>query len=129
MSTAMAFGTFDLLHKGHEHFLRQAAKYGDLIVVVARSDVVMHLKGCKPLFSERKRLAAVKALGIASTVILGDKDYSLNVVRKYNPDIICLGYDQKEFAAFLKKKGFANVMLLKPFKPHLYKSSLLKKKL
>ncbi|MFH1181685.1 MAG: adenylyltransferase/cytidyltransferase family protein, partial [Candidatus Woesearchaeota archaeon] len=55
MATVMVFGTFDILHRGHEHFLRQAKKHGRLIVVVARSSIVRKLKGKPPMFSERKR--------------------------------------------------------------------------
>jgi FAD synthetase len=130
MATAMAFGTFDYVHKGHEFFLKSAKKRGRLIVVVARNSVVRKLKGRQPLFSERTRIAHVKALGIASKVVLGDRDYSLGVVRKYKPDVICLGYDQGKFAKFLaQKKVSAKIVMLKPFKAHIFKSSLLKKKL
>jgi FAD synthetase len=130
MALVMVFGTFDLLHKGHEHFLRHAKKHGRLIVVVARSSMVKKLKGKKPMFSERKRVAAVKALGIASRVVLGDRDYSLDVVKKYKPNVICLGYDQHSFAVYLAKKLVSKkIISLKPFKTHIYKSSLLKRKI
>ncbi|HLC71304.1 MAG TPA: adenylyltransferase/cytidyltransferase family protein, partial [Candidatus Nanoarchaeia archaeon] len=37
MKTVMCFGTFDILHPGHLHYLQQAKKYGDyLMVVIAR---------------------------------------------------------------------------------------------
>lgn len=128
MSTVIVFGTFDLLHKGHEYFLRHAKRHGKLIVVVARSSIVRKLKGRLPMFSERKRAASVRALGLASKVVLGDKDYSLNVLKKYKPDVICLGYDQKAFAVFLAKKSIASKLIfLKPHKVHIYKSSLLKR--
>ena len=46
MKTVMAFGTFDLMHPGHEYFLRQAKKRGDyLIAVIARDSTVKKLKG------------------------------------------------------------------------------------
>jgi FAD synthetase len=130
MATAMAFGTFDFVHKGHDFFLKNAKKHGFLIVVVARDSIVMKLKGKPPMFGERTRIAHVKALGIASKVVLGDKDYSLNVVKKHKPDVICLGYDQRKFAKFLaQKKVAARIVMLKPFKAHIFKSSLLKKKI
>lgn len=41
----MAFGTFDVFHPGHEYYLTQAKKYGDiLIVVVARDKTVEKVK-------------------------------------------------------------------------------------
>jgi FAD synthetase len=129
MATVMVFGTFDILHRGHEHFLRQAKKHGKLIAVVARNTIVRKLKGKPPVFSERKRVALVRALGIAAKVVLGDKDYSLRVLEKYKPDVICLGYDQRAFAGFLAEKRIdSRIIFLKPFKAHIYKSSLLKKR-
>jgi FAD synthetase len=129
MSIVMVFGTFDLVHKGHESFLRQAQKYGFVIVVVARDSIVKKLKGRKPLYPERTRASHIRALGIASKVVLGDKDYSLNVINKYKPNVIALGYDQKSFAEFLFGRTAVKIVMLKPFKPNVYKSSLLKTKL
>ena len=41
----MVFGTFDIFHKGHENFLKQAKKLGDcLTVVVARDETVLKFK-------------------------------------------------------------------------------------
>jgi len=41
----MVFGTFDVFHKGHESFLRQAYCYGDfLVAVVARDKTVAKIK-------------------------------------------------------------------------------------
>ncbi len=58
----MTFGTFDLLHKGHVYFLKQASKYGKLVVVVARDKNVLKVKGKKPINSERKRLQNIKKI-------------------------------------------------------------------
>ena len=45
----MVFGSFDLVHKGHVNFLKQAKKLGDeLIVVVARDDNIEKVKKRKP---------------------------------------------------------------------------------
>ena len=129
MSKVMVFGTFDLLHRGHVHFLKKAKRYGTLIAVVARDRIVRKLKKKPPVFSERKRASLVRSLGIAAKVVLGDRDYSLNVLKKYKPDVVCLGYDQHEFKSFLAGKTSAKIVMLKPFKPHIYKSSLLRKKL
>jgi FAD synthetase len=41
----MTFGTFDLLHPGHLHYLSEAKKLGDyLITIVARDATVERLK-------------------------------------------------------------------------------------
>ena len=98
---AVVFGVFDMLHPGHLSFLRQAlnrAKGGRLIVVVARDSAVKRLKGRKPHFSERERIAHVKKeLKNGVTVVLGDRKLgTYSALKKYRPDAICLGYDQKD---------------------------------
>jgi len=45
MKTVMTFGTFDIVHPGHIHFLQQAKTYGDrLITIVARDMNVQKFK-------------------------------------------------------------------------------------
>ena len=34
----MCFGTFDIFHPGHEHYLREAEKMADLMTVVIARD-------------------------------------------------------------------------------------------
>src|SRR3989338_5314278 len=98
MKTVMVFGTFDLLHPGHEHFLRQAKKYGDfLIVIIARDKTVLKVKNKRPQNNERQRQNAVSGLNLADKVVLGRKTYKYAIIKKYRPNIICLGYDQTYF--------------------------------
>ena len=59
----MAFGSFDILHKGHESYLKEAKGYGDyLVVVVARDENILRFKGRKPKHDENYRLSQVKKL-------------------------------------------------------------------
>ncbi len=37
-SHVMCFGTFDIFHPGHEHYLREAEKMADLMTVVIARD-------------------------------------------------------------------------------------------
>ncbi len=129
----MVFGTFDIFHPGHKNFLKQAKKFGDyLIVVVARDETVMKFKRQKTENNEQKRLKNVKKSKLANEVILGSLKDKYAVVKKYKPDIICLGYDQKFFVRGLKKKlkkfGLkTKIVRLEPYKPEIYKSSKLRK--
>jgi len=128
----MVFGTFDIFHPGHRSFLRQAKKFGDyLIVVVARDKTVARIKS-NVLNGERKRLRNIKESKLADKLILGSLIDKYAAIKKYRPDTICLGYDQKYFTRGLKKKldnfGLKNkIVRLKPYKPGTYKSSKLKK--
>lgn len=133
----MLFGTFDVLHKGHLHLFKQArklAKHPFLIVSLARDINVKKIKGRKPLNNERQRLFALKKISLVDKVILGGlKNYLPHIIEQH-PQIIALGYDQtayvKNLRRDLQKKGLkVKIFRLLPHKPHLYKSSLVKKKL
>ena len=130
----MVFGTFDILHKGHLEFFRQARGLSSnpfLIVSVARDKNVNKIKGAIPLNKEKSRLEAVKKLGVADKTVLGSANNYLSHIIKEKPDIIALGYDQKAYTENLKKllerKGLlVKIFRLKPHKAHIYKSSFLK---
>lgn len=127
MKKVMVFGTFDILHPGHEHFLKKAKSYGDLMIVVARDKTVKSVKGKLPRNSEKIRIKNLLRLGIADKVILGNIKDKLKVVLVHKPDIICLGYDQTHFVDALKSLEFKRIKIirLRPYRKDLYKSSLL----
>lgn len=131
MKTVMAFGTFDLIHPGHEYFLKQAKKQGDsLIVIIARDRTVKQVKGKLPHNDEKQRQKAVLGLNLADKVVLGNLSDKYAVIRRYRPNIICLGYDQNNFTGQLKKqikkaKLHSKIIRLKALKPNQYKSSII----
>ena len=97
----LASGVFDLLHLGHVKFLEEAKKAGGsnakLVVVVARDSTVEKAKGKKPIMSEDQRFALVSAMKVVDEAVLGYEKFVIgDVIEKIKPDIIALGYDQKE---------------------------------
>jgi FAD synthetase len=101
----MVFGVFDRLHEGHIYFLSQAKGYGEVIVVVARDKTAKDLKNRLPLQTEEERAVALEKLSNISQVVLGDEvQGSYEVIKKYKPDIICLGYDQDWLKKDLEEK-------------------------
>ncbi|MFA6454457.1 MAG: adenylyltransferase/cytidyltransferase family protein [Patescibacteria group bacterium] len=133
MKIVMIFGTFDILHPGHINFIKQAKKYGDcLIVVIARNSTVLKVKGKLPEHSEKQRLEAIKGLKLASKAVLGSLTDKYSAIKKYRPNIICLGYDQTNFVDRLKNelkrlKLKTKIVRLRPFMPHKYKTSIILK--
>jgi FAD synthetase len=130
----MVFGTFDVFHKGHESFLNQAKKHGDyLIVVIARDRTVLTVKRRKTENKEQDRLRILKSSGLVDKAVLGNLGDKYLVIKIYKPDVICLGYDQKNFVGDLKKKlrefGFdkTSVVRLKSYYPRKYKSSRIRR--
>src|SRR3989338_5698620 len=133
MKKTMAFGSFDILHDVHKHYLKEAKSLGDyLIVVVARDSNIIRFKGKKPKHDENQRLRNIKQLDFVDEAVLGNKDDILEVLEKYKPDIICLGYDQKtidenKLKEELEKRDLkAEIVRCKAFNPDVYKSSKLK---
>ncbi len=126
MKTVLAFGTYDVFHKGHEYFLREAAKLGDrLVVVVARDANVERLKGRLPHDSETLRLQNVAAFDAVSEARLGYEEWGkhLQVLTDIAPDVIALGYDQK---AKLPDEWAVKAVRIDSFEPETYKSSKLR---
>ena len=132
----MAFGSFDILHPGHIHYLEHASRYGRLIVVVARDESIRMLKGRKPLFDEKSRLALVGALKPVNKAVLGNRIKNpagiYRILSKYRPDFIVLGYDQeidvlKLVSALEKYKIGAEIKRERPFRSDVFKSSRLRK--
>ncbi|MCX6794453.1 MAG: adenylyltransferase/cytidyltransferase family protein [Candidatus Falkowbacteria bacterium] len=129
----LAFGTFDNLHPGHLSYFSQAGKFGDeLIVIIARDKNVLVVKRRRPQEDEsirRGKVAqALKELRIEGKAVLGNKQNRWLVLKKYHPEVICLGYDQKVDLSQLKgeivKFRFCcKIERLKPFHPEKYKSS------
>lgn len=133
MKKVMAFGSFDVLHKGHEHYLKEAKGYGDyLIVVIARDENILKFKDKKPQHDENFRLGEVKKLDFVDEAVLGHEYDIFKVLEEYKPDIICLGYDQKtidkeRLRKELEKRNLkAGIIRSKAYKEHIYKSSILK---
>ena len=123
----MLFGTFYVLHPGHEYVFKQARRYGDyLIVIIARDVTVLNIKKHCPQNSERKRASNLRKTGCAEKVILGNVGDKMKVVKTENPDVIALGYDQNNFIKELTTT-FPKIKIkrLKSYYPKKYKSSLM----
>lgn len=129
----LASGVFDLLHLGHVKFLEEAKKAGgkhaELVVIVARDSTVKGRKGISPVVSEDQRRALVESLKVVDEAILGFRNFDLGkVIEKIKPDVIAVGYDQKEMenavSNYLKKKGLPiRIVCINKFSPDALDSS------
>jgi FAD synthetase len=97
----LASGVFDLLHLGHVRFLEEAKRAGgrnaELIVIVARDSVAEKRKGEEPIIPENQRCSLVASLRVVDRAFLGFLGFDIGkVIDKVRPDIIAVGYDQKD---------------------------------
>jgi len=91
----MATGVFDILHPGHVHYLTEARKLGDeLVVVVARDATARKLKR-EPVVPEESRRQMVEALKPVDWAVLGTTGDMYDTVVTLKPDVIALGFDQR----------------------------------
>ncbi len=134
----MVFGTFDVLHPGHLNFFRQARKLVPrplLVVSVARDRNVRRVKGSRPAFGERTRLARVRACPLVDRAVLGASASPWPHIARENPAVVALGYDQRSsytrrLKRELRARGLSpNIVRLKAFYPRRYKSSKLRRNL
>ncbi len=135
MKKVLVTGTYDILHDGHRNFFQQAKRHGDhLTVVISRDKTVKEIKGEEPWNSEEERRRRVEECELVDEAVLGYEGDKYRIVEEVNPDVICLGYDQKAFTKDLKEKlrnrGLdVEVKRMEAYKPEKYKSSKIKEEL
>lgn len=131
-------GTFDLIHPGHIYLFNEAAKIGDVYVIVATDNNRELYSGERPIIPEQQRLEVVKNIKNVKEARLGRSDNdTLKTVEEINPDIILLGPDQKydlnTLKEGLKRKGLDHIEVkrMKSYydKYALHSSSLIKRKI
>ena len=109
MVRVMASGVFDLLHLGHIHFLEEARRLGDELVVVVATDKNARTRKHETITPEDMRLKMVQSLKPVDKAVLGKEGDVYEIVLELRPDIIAIGYDQKhepeKISADLKDRG------------------------
>lgn len=101
----LTHGVFDLIHWGHIHYLKEAKKNGDILVVslvndkfIGKSEVIK-----RPLlFKERIRALWLAELNVVNLVVLSNDLGPWKVMRAIKPDFYVKGTDSKNR---LKDKG------------------------
>jgi FAD synthetase len=123
MIRVLATGVFDILHPGHVHFLTEARKLGDeLVVVVARDSVAQRMKRL-PFIPENIRLAMVASLKPVDRAILGVEGNIYDILTIVKPDIVALGYDQDFNAEEIVREGKKRGLDLKVVRISQYSES------
>jgi FAD synthetase len=93
MTRVVAQGTFDILHPGHVHYLREARSMGDrLDVIVSRATNVTHKES--PVIPGPQRVAMLDALDPVDDARLGHPKDIFVPIEEMEPDVIVLGHDQ-----------------------------------
>ena len=100
-----------MLHFGHVHYLLEAKKLGDILVVGLNSDdSVRRLKGpARPINGEKERAFVLAALGCVDYIVLFEEDMPENLIKAVRPDVLVKGgdyaLDQIVGADFVRQNG------------------------
>lgn len=101
MQKVLVGGCFDILHYGHLHFLKNAKKHGNYLVVLLESDArIKKLKGSnRPIHNQDQRREILESLKFVDEVILTkdqmtDEDYK-SLVIEINPNVIAISHGSK----------------------------------
>lgn len=88
-------GCFDLLHYGHIHYLQEAKKLGDRLVLGLNSDSsVRELKGQgRPISHQDDRKACLLALSSVDEVIIFDGPTPIELIKNVRPELLIKGGD------------------------------------
>lgn len=88
-------GCFDLLHRGHIAYLREARRMGDVLIVGLNSDSsVRRLKGPeRPVKGEEERAFLLSALEFVDYVVIFPEDDPRALLSCIRPDILVKGGD------------------------------------
>ena len=113
-------GVFDVLHRGHVHYLEQARACGASLVVALNTDASAKRLGKgpdRPLNNEADRAAVIAALAAVSLVTWFDEDTPLEIIGAMQPDLLVKGgdYDMRLLAETKVVEGYGGKALAIPF--------------
>ena len=91
----MVSGGFDPIHKGHIRMIQEAARKGDVIVIINSDEWLMRKKGFVFMPFE-ERVEIIKSIkGVTSSLGIDDSDNTVcEALRKYRPDYFANGGDR-----------------------------------
>ncbi len=104
-------GCFDIIHRGHIVYLKEAKSLGDVLFVAVNSDSsTCKIKGKeRPIVSLEDRLFILSNFVFVDYLIAFDEETPLNLIGRIIPDILVKGddYAQNEIVGsdIVKKRG------------------------
>ena len=88
-------GGFDPIHKGHVRMIREAAKHGDVVVILNSDDWLIRKKGYNFMSFEERSYIAGSIKGAVMTTGVDDSDGTVcEALIRIKPDIFANGGDR-----------------------------------
>ena len=94
-------GVFDILHKGHCSYLKEAALLGDRLIIGLNSDPSVKRLGKgddRPLNDEEARAFVLSCLSFVDAIVIFNEDTPLDLIKEIKPNVLVKGgdYDAEE---------------------------------
>lgn len=89
-------GVFDILHRGHVSYLKEAKNLGDILIVgINDDDSVRRLNKApnRPINSEEARAFIISELKSVDFAVIFSEDTPLKIIKKIQPDVLVKGGD------------------------------------
>ncbi len=86
LTLAHCHGCFDIVHPGHIHHLKFAARQGDRLIVSVTPDRFVNKGPERPMFNERLRAENLAALGFVDYVVINDAPTAESLLGLIQPD-------------------------------------------
>ncbi len=95
--TIAVSGGFDPIHKGHVQMIREAAEYGNVIVILNSNDWLVRKKGYKFMSFDERAYIAGSIKGVIIVANVDDSDGTVcKALRRFKPDYFANGGDRYE---------------------------------
>ncbi len=112
-------GCFDIIHRGHVEYLREAKLLGDMLIVGLNSDVsVRRIKGePRPYQDEQDRAAILNAMKMVDMVVIFDEDTPLELICELRPNLLVKGgdYDSRSIIGTKDVESWGGSVKIIPF--------------
>ena len=93
--TIAVSGGFDPIHKGHVQMIREAAEYGQVIVILNSDDWLVRKKGYKFMTFEERAFIAGSIKGVSVVMNVNDSDGTVcAALERMKPDYFANGGDR-----------------------------------
>jgi D-glycero-beta-D-manno-heptose 1-phosphate adenylyltransferase len=89
-------GCFDILHAGHVSYLAESAELGNRLIIALNTDSSVKRQGKgddRPVNNEDARATVLAALGYVDLVVFFDNDTPIDLINRFEPDILVKGAD------------------------------------
>ncbi|MCK5612800.1 adenylyltransferase/cytidyltransferase family protein [Candidatus Pacearchaeota archaeon] len=100
----LCHGVFDLLHIGHIRYLRQARKFGDVLVVTITMDQYVDKGPHRPAFPQELRAEGIASLDCIDFVAINEWSTAEETLRRLRPNYYVKGAEFKDMTSDLTGK-------------------------